>query len=68
MNTFNRLNSSKTLFFGILLMASMTACGTAKTAADAPASTDTNGVVSTTENAKPTQDDAQSETRKKQLD
>jgi hyperosmotically inducible periplasmic protein len=67
MNSTNQTNSPKILLFSILLMASMTACSTAKTAADAPGSTDTNGVVSTTENAKPTQDDAQSETRKKQL-
>lgn len=68
MNNTNQLNSPKTLLISLLLMASMTACSTAKTAADAPGSTDTNGVVSTTENGKPTQDDAQSETRKKQLE
>lgn len=68
MNTIDRLSSVKMLLTSILLMASISACSTAKTAADAPSSTDTNGVVSTTENAKPTQDDAQSDTRKKQLD
>jgi hyperosmotically inducible periplasmic protein len=68
MNNTNQLKSPKTLLISLLLMASMTACSTAKTATDAPGSTDTNGVVSTTENGKPTQDDAQSETRKKQLE
>lgn len=67
MNIITKTNPTKTLLIGILLMASISACSDAKTASDAPSSTDTNGVVSTTENAKPTQDDAQSETRKKQL-
>lgn len=67
MNIITTTNSPKTLLISILLMASISACSNAKTAADAPSSTDTNGVVSTTENAQQTQDDAQSETRKKQL-
>jgi hyperosmotically inducible periplasmic protein len=67
MNNITKINSVKPLLISLLLMASISACSTAKTAADAPSSTDTNGVVSTTENAKPTQDDAQSDTRKKQL-
>lgn len=68
MNTIDRLSSAKTLLISILLMASISACSTAKTASDAPGSTDNNGVTSTAENAKPTQDDAQSDTRKKQLE
>ncbi|WP_310422134.1 BON domain-containing protein [Chamaesiphon sp. VAR_48_metabat_135_sub] len=67
MNSTNQLNSTKTLLISVLLMASVSACSTAKTAADAPSSTDTNGVVSTAENANPTQDDAQNDIRKKQL-
>jgi hyperosmotically inducible periplasmic protein len=49
-------------------MATVSACSGAKTASDAPNSTDNNGQVSTTKNAKTTQDDAQSDLRLKQLD
>ncbi len=68
MNSTTKISFSKLLPVGILLMASISACSSVKTAADAPNSTDTSGTVSTTENAQSTKDDAQSETRKKQLE
>ncbi len=59
-------NISTPLLLGVLLTATISACSQ-KTTADAPSSTDTNGGVATAENPKTNQDDAGSETRKKQL-
>ncbi len=52
----------------IPLLITLTACSDAKTSSDAPNSTETNGQVSTMKDGKATQDDAQNETRKKQLE
>ena len=57
-----------TNLFGILLIVTLSACANSKTAADAPNSTDTNGKISTAKNGNVTQEDAQSPTRRKQLD
>jgi osmotically-inducible protein OsmY len=57
-----------TNLFGILLIVTLSACANSKTAADAPNSTDTNGKISTEKNGNVTQEDAQSPTRRKQLD
>jgi hyperosmotically inducible periplasmic protein len=62
------LGSAQTLLLSMVLMATVSACDTAKTASNAPSSTNNNGQVSTENTGKTTQDDAQSETRKKQLE
>jgi hyperosmotically inducible periplasmic protein len=67
MHKINKIGSTLPLLFSILLMSAMSACGVAKTASDAPSSTDKNSKVSTAENVKSTQGDAQSETRRRQL-
>ena len=66
MNNISRANSARLLLLGVLVV-TVSACSQAKTAADAPNSTDNNGQVTATENGKATQDDAQSDIRKKQL-
>lgn len=68
MNKIPKISSTLPLLLSVLLMATVSACSGAKTASDAPNSTDNNGQVSTTKNAKTTQDDAQSDLRLKQLD
>jgi hyperosmotically inducible periplasmic protein len=68
MNKIAKTTPTLPLLLGILLMATLSACSLAKTAPDAPNSTDNNGQVSTAKDGKATQDDAQSETRKMQLD
>ena len=55
------------LLLSCLLIATISACSTSKTATDAPISTETNGQAPVTENAQPTKNDAQSDVRKKQL-
>ncbi|TVQ46129.1 MAG: BON domain-containing protein [Gloeocapsa sp. DLM2.Bin57] len=55
------------LLFGVLLIGTVSACTESKTAFDAP-TTDNNEQVSTTENLQSTQDDAESATRRSQLD
>jgi hyperosmotically inducible periplasmic protein len=67
MNNIIKKNSPRFLLLSVLLAITVSACGEAKTAADAPSSTDNNGKVTTAENGQATQDDSQSETRKKQL-
>ncbi len=67
MNKIAKISSTLPLLLGVLLMASISACSATKTASNAPDSTDDNGQVSTAEEGKNTQDDAQSETRRKQL-
>ncbi len=68
MNKIFRISCTLPLLFSILLMTTISACSDFKTASDAPNSTDKNGEVSTAENRKTTQDDAESETRREQLD
>jgi hyperosmotically inducible periplasmic protein len=67
MNKIAKISSTLPLLLGVLLMTSISACGATKTASDAPDSTENSEQVSTTEDGKNTQDDAQSETRRKQL-
>lgn len=68
MNKFIQIKSAPPLLFSFLLIASISACASeSKTASEAPNSTDTNGQVSADTNLKTTQDDAQSQTRKEQL-
>jgi hyperosmotically inducible periplasmic protein len=67
MNKIVNISATRFLLLSILLTATLSACSAAKTAADAPNSTNNNGSISTATNGKVTQDDAQSEMRKKQL-
>ena len=53
---------------GSALVLSLAACSTAKTSADAPNSTDTNGKPPTTDTAQTNQGDAENGVRKAQLD
>lgn len=68
MNKITKITSTLPLLFSVLLIATVSACSDPKTSSDAPNSTDNNGQVSTTENGEATQDDAQSDTRRRQLD
>jgi len=68
MNQITKKSFTLPLIFSLLLMATISACSQEKTTSDAPNSTNNNGQKSTAENAKNTQNDAQSETRKKQLE
>jgi hyperosmotically inducible periplasmic protein len=72
MNKIAKIIPMQPLLCNVLLMTILSACTGAKTTADAPnttnGSTDNNGQVSAAKDVKTTQDDAQSETRKKQLD
>jgi hyperosmotically inducible periplasmic protein len=62
-----KISSSLPLLLNLLLMGSISACNEAKTSSDAPSATESNAPVATT-NDKSTKDDAQSDTRRKQLD
>jgi osmotically-inducible protein OsmY len=55
------------LLFGFLLTVTISGCQEAKTTANAPDSTNTNGEISTEEQSDNTQNDAESPTRRKQL-
>jgi hyperosmotically inducible periplasmic protein len=66
MNLITKLNSSPSLFISLLLITAISACSEAKISSDAPSSANASVAVST--NSPATQDDAQSETRRKQLD
>lgn len=68
MNKIYQRNVTIPLLLSCLLVATISACSTTKTATDAPSSTETNGKVPVAENAQSTQDDAQSDVRKKQLE
>jgi len=68
MNKITKITSLPALLMGVSLIVILSACSDAKTSSDAPRSTENNGQVTTDKNAKMTQDDAQSEVRKKQLD
>lgn len=68
MNKLTKIVSILPLLFSILLIAGISSCTDSKTASDAPNATDNNGQVSTTKNAENTKEDAQSVTRKSQLE
>jgi hyperosmotically inducible periplasmic protein len=61
-----KIGSSLPLLLNLLLMGSISACNEAKTSSDAPSATESTAPVTTT-NDKATKDDAQSDTRRKQL-
>jgi hyperosmotically inducible periplasmic protein len=68
MNKITKTSLSQFLLISGLLVMSLSACTDAKTTADAPSSTNNNGTVSAEKNSQANQSDAQSATRKKQLD
>lgn len=68
MNKIAKMSIPNSLFIVSFLMLPLSACTVAKTASDAPTSTNDNGAASTDKNGQETQEDAQSETRKKQLE
>jgi hyperosmotically inducible periplasmic protein len=63
-----KLNNVLPWIFSSVLLVTLSACDTRKTSSDAPSSTANNGQASTEKNEKTTQDDAQSDVRKKQLE
>lgn len=67
MNKITKTNFIVPLLSSVVLMATISACNGAKTASDAPNSTDNNGQIPASENVQTTQDDAESETRRNQL-
>jgi len=67
MNKITKIGFNPPLLLGLLLTVTISACQEAKTTADAPKSTDTNGQVSTEKQSNKTQNDAESQTRRKQL-
>lgn len=66
----NRTKFSNTVpyLLSVVLLVTLSACDTSKTSSDAPNSTASNEKVSTDKKEKPTQNDAESDVRKKQLD
>ncbi|PZV25026.1 MAG: transporter [Snowella sp.] len=67
MNKIAKIGLNLPLLIGLLLTVTISACEEAKTTADAPNSTNTNGQVATEKQSDNTQNDAQSELRRKQL-
>ena len=67
MNKITKMGFTLPLFLGLLLTVTISACQEAKTTANAPDSTNTNGEISTEEQSDNTQDDAESQTRRRQL-
>ena len=67
MNKITKMGFTLPLLLGLLLMVTISACQEAKTTANAPDSTNTNGEISTEEQSDNTQNDAESPTRRKQL-
>lgn len=68
MNNINKKRFPQPLILSIVLMVTLSACtNVAKTTSDSPNVEDKNGEVSSSENREATQDDAQSQTRKNQL-
>lgn len=67
MNKITKIGFTLPLLLGILLTVTISACKEAKITADAPKSTNNNGQVVTEKQSDKTQNDAQSETRRKQL-
>lgn len=65
-----KIGNPLTLSLSVLLILTIAACDVSKTSSDAPSPTENNDQVTTTttENGEATQEDAQSETRRKQLD
>ena len=68
MNKITKAISFPTFMTGISLVFILSACSDAKTSSNAPRSTENNGQITTDKDVKTTQNDAQSEIRKKQLD
>jgi hyperosmotically inducible periplasmic protein len=62
-----KIGTSLPLLLNLVLIGSISACNEAKTSSDAPSATETAAPVATT-NDRATKDDAQSGTRRKQLD
>lgn len=67
MNKIGKTRTYSCLMLSILLTATVSACSDSKTSSDAPNSTESNGQISSTENLKSTQNDAESDTRRRQL-
>jgi hyperosmotically inducible periplasmic protein len=67
MNKITKMGFTLPLLLGLLLTVTISACQEAKTTANAPDSTNTNGEISTEEQSDNTQNDAESPTRRKQL-
>jgi osmotically-inducible protein OsmY len=67
MNKITKIGFSLPLLLGLLLAVTISACQEAKTTANAPDSTNTNGEISTEKQSDNTQNDAESQTRRKQL-
>jgi hyperosmotically inducible periplasmic protein len=68
MNKISKKRFTQPLILSIVLMITLSACtNVAKTASDSPNAKEKNGEVSTSEKAPVAQDDAQSQTRKNQL-
>ena len=67
MNKITKMGFTLPLLLGLLLTVTISACQEAKTTANAPDSTNTNGEISTEEQSDNTQDDAESQTRRRQL-
>lgn len=68
MNKITKTTSFSILLMGVSLVVVLSACSNAKTASDAPRTTETNAPMASDKNVKTTQDDAQSDVRKKQLE
>jgi hyperosmotically inducible periplasmic protein len=64
----NKFSNTLPYLLSVFLLVTLSACDTSKTASDAPSSTANNGQVSTEKNGKTTQNDAESDVRKKQLE
>ena len=67
MNKITKMGFTLPLLLCLLLTVTISACQEAKTTANAPDSTNTNGEISTEEQSDNTQNDAESPTRRKQL-
>jgi osmotically-inducible protein OsmY len=67
MNKITKIGFSLPLLLGLLLAVTISACQEAKTTANAPDSTNTNGEISTEKQSDNIQNDAESQTRRKQL-
>ncbi|MEA5534655.1 BON domain-containing protein [Crocosphaera sp. XPORK-15E] len=68
MNKLTKISSTLPLLLSVLLMVTVSGCASTKTTSDAPNTTDKNGQASTKEEVKTIKDDAQSDTRRQQLD
>jgi hyperosmotically inducible periplasmic protein len=68
MNSFFKVSSNLSVLLVLPILMALTSCGDAKTSSDAPKTTESTEKVSAMKDGKATQDDAQNETRKKQLE